>query len=366
MLLFAVGMIIWMANRYPEAVLRKQPVMLDMQQEWTAVAGEHNLGVFRNPDSLLTHELLLLKDDKERPLLYYADIQTPVCIDGLCKPVNIALYWNLVGNYVGFGLEQDQPLTKFDHELFTAADYEKLHHLLSDPNAVFQRRTLEELFDKNAVATQKKIEYQGIALDAVSGATVKEIKESVVEGALYSCYTLWHLAYGDASAVMEAHLKSIYSEALAQYFLQSEYEEYWLYALKQMDAAAMVKQAERLSEIMIAAKPMLRAYTLKKLPKAVFAGAEFSRKLYGAFSALDVNTRTLLLNNLSFAHSDALLLLSTQVESMSQNQLKTFLQYLDQHKAAVTPALKGNLERSSGNSQFTYRYLIADFLKTGQ
>ena len=76
------------------------------------------------------HQMYLLSDKEGYPLFFYSDIYTPVCIDNICKPIQIEIYLNLLGEYVGFALDKDQPLTKFDHEEFEPDDYEKFHKLL--------------------------------------------------------------------------------------------------------------------------------------------------------------------------------------------------------------------------------------------
>ena len=86
--------------------------------------------------------------------------------------MHIRLYWTLLGEYAGFDRYVDLPLTKHDHDEFKEEDYQKLHSLLKDPNSVLRRRTIDELVEKPKQRTVNGV-------DALSGATIAEVKESV-------------------------------------------------------------------------------------------------------------------------------------------------------------------------------------------
>lgn len=342
--------------------IRNAPLFFAMSDEWKQVDGKAFIGVYQNLDTLLEHELYLLSDKTGQPLLFYSDIITPVCIDGLCKPVYIELYWNLVGNYAGYGVYEELPLTKFDHDEFVAADHQKMHQLLSDNGSVLSRKKLEDLFDKNAEPA-RKVEYKGEEVDAVSGATLKEIKESIIEGALYSCYTLWHLVHGEVTKEIEEHLQTIYSTKLERTFLYSNYEDYHFHALKQMEGAAFGPHLSRIVEIFTTDKPLIRSYILKKIPKHLLSDEEATRALYEAFSTVDINSKTLLVGNLEHAHAAAAGLLSGQVKEMSRNQLKAYLNFLTSEESRLTPAIRENLQRAAASEEFAYGYLIGQFLE---
>lgn len=343
------------------SLIQNPPMYFSMAEEWKEVDRQTFIGAFQNLDTLLEHELYLLFDQQDKPLLFYTDVITPVCIDGICKPVYIELYWNLVGHYVGYGVYPEQPLTKFDHDEFTAADYDKLHRLLSDNKSVLRRKKLSDLFDENAKPA-KKVEYKGEEIDAVSGATKKEIKESIIEGALYSCYTLWHLVHGEAADIMESALTSRYSGELERAFLNSGYEDYHFYALKQMNGADFEGYLPRIMEVFEADSPLTRTYILKKMPKELIGLESVTRGLYGAFAEVDINSRTLLINNLAHAHAVAPELLSGQVMEMSKNQLRTYLQFLAEDESRINSVIQKNLDRAASSSEYAYGYLIGQML----
>lgn len=337
------------------------PMFCTLETAWKSVEEAKRIGSFSNKDTLLEHDLYLLSDSLGDPQLFYADILTPVCIDGVCKPVFIELYWDLTGGYAGYGIYQDKPLTKFDHDEFLPGDYKKMDQLLADNNSVLRRKELSDLFDEQPTEV-KKIEFQGEELDAVSGATKKEIKESIVEGALYSCYTLWHLIHGEASQKIETYLDSIYSDALEKRMLFSEYGPYQYYALKAMESADFLTYSDRIAAIFGTAKPLTRTYLLKKMPADMLDEAQLCRAFYQHFTTVDINTKTLLINHLPQAHPIALHLLSPYLETMTKNQLKTYLDALSANGSAMDPEIRKHLETAAASQEYAYGYLIAEWL----
>lgn len=342
---------------------KNAPLHMAMPQEYARVVHEKMVFTLAGTDSLLKHQVWLLSDAQQRPLLYSADVITPVCIDGLCKPMYITLYWNLVGNYVGYGVFPDNLLTKFDHEAFTPADYAKLHTLLLDQHSILERKTMEDLFDQS-IAAVEKITFKGKEVDAVSGATRTEIKESVVEGALYSCFTAWHLAHGNIKEQIEQHLLSYYDPAQAESFLKSPAEDYQLFALKQLNSTTLVHQLSQVQEVFKHTSPGNRLYILKKLPRDLWKDEKVSQSFFQTFASVDINTRTLLLNNLKYAHPSVVNILAEDLEKMSKNQLSTFLNYLAENRQYLNGQVKTKLTQSAQNKSFTENYVIESFLKS--
>lgn len=337
------------------------PLFCTLEEAWKAVSQAQQVGTFSNKDTLLEHRLYLLSDTAGQPQLFYADILTPVCIDGVCKPVFIELYWDLTGGYAGYGVYEENPLTKYDHEEFLPEDHQKLNRLLADNNSVLRRKELSDLFDEQPTEV-KKIEFQGEELDAVSGATKKEIKESIVEGALYSCYTLWHLIHGEASQKIEHYLDSIYNEGVEKRFLFSDYEPYQYYALRAMESEGFEQYPDRVAAIFGMAKPLSRTYILKKMPKGMLLEEHLCRTFYKYFAEVDINTRTLLINHLPQSHPIALTLLSDHLEIMTKNQLKTYLEALTANGSALDPEIRKKLETTAESQEYAYGYLIAQWL----
>ena len=181
--------------------------------------------------------LSLLSDEQGLPQLFFTDITLAVCLDNVCEPVRIELYWDLVGNYAGYGVVPSHPLLKYDHQPFEPADYAKLHQILSDRDSILGRRPLASFLDAGAARNTAYQTKDGQPVDAVSGATAKEIAGSIVPGALYSCYWIWKTVHGNLRDQMAGHLRSIFTPTLASSFLSSDLPDYQAYALKEGGAA---------------------------------------------------------------------------------------------------------------------------------
>lgn len=335
-------------------------MFFEMGDEWQQVAYDHQLIEFSGKDTFEIHRVRLLSDQDKRPLLFFSDLETGVCADGECKLANIKIYWNLLGNYVGYGIYPNLPLTKFEHDPFTSEDYLKLHELLSDQNSILRRKEMDELVDKVPIKSRKARKRD---VDGMSAATKRDIKEAVVEGGLYSCYTLWHLVYGEAQTKMKQILDSIQSDQLNQYFLYSEYADYRSFALKQMDENLFIEHADQVMKVFEESQPLVRTYLLKKVPASFLERENVCERLYKSFSIVDVNTRTQLIRKLDLAHPLAAELLSDNLSEMTSNQLKRYLAHLEASGQSLSELIKSNLKNQAANRQYTYSFMIEEFLK---
>lgn len=147
------------------------------------------------------------------PLSYYKKIYTGVCFDNECRMLDIVLYWNITGRYLGFELPEDEFLSKFDHEPFSESEYERLHDLLADLLSPLGMYAYNELAPKPPVEEGE--------VDGITSATSKEILEYVVEGAAFTTYTLRTLVYGPIQDEVESHTRRELSEELVLKILQS-------------------------------------------------------------------------------------------------------------------------------------------------
>jgi len=336
------------------------PMFFDMKKEWLEITKDSILFSFKSKDTLIYHNLRLLSNKENNPRLFYADIKTPVCADGECKLANIKIYWNLVGNYVGYEIYEKNPLTKNEHDPFVKKDYKKLHKLLSDPHSILKLKKITDLVDETPLALNSLNALRGI--DAVSGATKKEIKESVVKGGLYSCYTLWHLVHGDVYTKMNGFLKSIHSESLNKYFLYSPYKEYQKYALKKLTAIEFNHHTEQVLNIFKNSSPLTKGYILKKFPNKLLENPLVIKQLYNSFSKLDINTKTILIDKLKKSHSSAFKIVSEELTTLTKNQLKNYFNNLRQKPNLIKSRIKSNIVKTSSSKKYPYNYMAKKFL----
>ena len=81
--------------------------------------------------------------------MFFSDIETPVCADGECKLAKIKIYWNLLGNYVGYGIDNEHIHSQsLNMILLKKQTMSKLHRLLLDDNSILKRRKMSDLIDE--------------------------------------------------------------------------------------------------------------------------------------------------------------------------------------------------------------------------
>lgn len=251
------------------------------------------------------------------PFRYKAEIDMPVCTDTLCANVVLKIYWDLAGNYLLFDTIPGKPLTKFDHLKFDEADYLKLDKILKNRNSSLRILKMEDLVDKS-------VKVKSNVVDAVTGATPKTIKNSVVEGAVYSSFTLWHFVNGAIKNSMTNFTQNIYSEQIAQQLLQSENYETQLFALRKLSDKDFETYSDLLFEVIRNSAPIIKAFIIVKAPLP-YSNVEKNKQFVALFPKLDDYSKSMFLNRITTEESVAkylLPLLLPMIENLNQKQLE--------------------------------------------
>ncbi len=311
--------------------------------------------LFIEVDSLDYQDISVLVNIKGQPVLYVSDISTPVCADGECRAMNIRLYWSLLGGYAGFDRYPGLPLTKHDHDEFQKEDYKKLHLLLMDGNSILKRRKIDELIEKREVLEAGKA-------DAISGATISEVKESVVEGALYSCYTAWHIVHGKIKEELKDHTLPMMDHNIVAHMLESNNANYQLFALSRLNDLKYEQNRIRISNIFESGIPLVRAFIIKNLPEFFWKRDDLQALFWNSFDRLDVNTRSLLLERLTNAPESTMFKLSQHLHLMTKNQLKMYLREIKEGER-INSKIKTNLELFANSDIEAQSYLVQRFLE---
>ena len=233
----------------------------------------------------------ICKNSDQIPYQYKAEINMPVCDDTRCANVVIKLFWDLAGNYKGFDTIPGKPLTKFDHKKFDEADYLKLDQILKNRNSMLRILNKEDLVDKS-------VKVKSNVVDAVTGATPKTIKNSVVEGAVYSSFTLWHFVNGPIKNRLANYTQNIYSEQVARQLLKSGNYETQLFALKKMSEKDFEIYSDLLFEVIEKSVPLIKAYIIVKAPLP-FSSFELNKQFAALFPALDDYSKSMFLNRIT-------------------------------------------------------------------
>ncbi|KQS31168.1 hypothetical protein [Dyadobacter sp. Leaf189] len=214
----------------------------------------------------LTYTLKLALDDKGRPQYFFRNIFTPVCYTNECKPVYINFYWDLLGNYMRYDLPKNKVLTKVDHDEFKEEDYQKLQDILAQPNSIFADLKMEDLI---TTGTEDLTD----SVDVKAGATLKTIKNQVIDGAVYTCYTLWQIAYGKAVPEMQKIIESYTDDKLLHSFLTSNNYHYQYWAMEKVVGkdGSVSKPFEQDLQQIIAGKNIFTAkYALQHVNNSFF------------------------------------------------------------------------------------------------
>jgi len=165
-------------------------------------------------DSIPDDTLTIYFSATSIPEAFSRNIYTAVCIDSLCRPVDITLYWEVTGKYIGYSLPPHEELTKREHVPFLERDYKRLNEILSDSTSQLGFYSPEEIHpSKEAV---KKT-------DGITGATLPDLSPWIVPEAAYTSYTIWHLTYGATrDSIMNYTKKHLLSNQLLTNILQEK------------------------------------------------------------------------------------------------------------------------------------------------
>ncbi|PZX49685.1 hypothetical protein LV84_04216 [Algoriphagus ratkowskyi] len=302
---------------------------------------------------------IALNRDSERPLFYESTIRTTVCDDEICEIMYIKLYWDLVGDYVGYDTVATHPLTKFDHEPFTENDYSKLHELLNNDGSILKFKQKSELIDKEKIKASDVV-------DGTTGATALEIKDEVVEGALYSSYTLWHLSHsGKIKNMINEHTEKLYDSSLKNIFIASGRTGYKYFVIQRLTDQDYISDTDLWTGFLISDIPLAKKKILNNIPNLLLDKESIQLELAALFSSLDVNSRTVLLNKFQdaqFVYESAIEELSKNIYLMNKNQTNVFLTLIE-GGLFKGDLLISNLKTAYNNTKFAYGYLLEDFIK---
>lgn len=149
-------------------------------------------------DSMPDDTLSIYFSNDNYPEAFSRNIHTAVCIDSLCRLVDLTIYWEITGKYLGFALPPSQELTKKEHVPFQENDYTRLHEILADSSSQLGFYTQNEIHPVKKTVAQT---------DGITGATLPDLASWIVPEAAYTSYTLWHLTYGATRDSIMAYTK---------------------------------------------------------------------------------------------------------------------------------------------------------------
>ena len=169
------------------------------------------------------HTLLVYLDSQGYPSGYGMELVNKVCLDDVCKLVEVTLYWDAMGYYQRLEYPKGKPLTKLEHDPFTPEDYRKLDSILKDRKSILIDHSLgflaTEDHDKPS-AGENKTEADDI--DAVTRPTPHAVKEAVVKDAAWTTWVLWKYANTEIVAILQAMTEAQCSPDYLHHLLDSK------------------------------------------------------------------------------------------------------------------------------------------------
>ena len=315
-----------------------------------------------------TYKIQLAFGSNGLPEFFYRNVFTPVCYTGVCKPVHIDMYWDLLGNYLGFQVPASEPLTKTDHKEFLEEDYLKLHKILANTQSLLEDFTIYDLVDHRTYNLSDSV-------DAVTGATPKTIQKEVIAGAVFTCYTLWHIVNGPVVQYMTDITKSISDDRLLQSFLTSDNHYYQYWAIDETISSNRATSAEFFPLIMkiIEADNIFTArYAIEKIPSEIFSGTDSLQAwLWTVYKKSHYSLQLAILDKLqTVKKSDSIIdSLALELRNANDEQFGTIIKLLG--SATLPPSAISELGSYLDSSDTTrteavYRVLSANDVKDNE
>lgn len=306
-------------NAYPELLFRRtglaKPLLIlvfvlgaadvtaqDKYFDLSILSGTKTVftGLFHNEMTGMDDSVFLVTGQGSEALFYSVDLFTTVCTDTLCKPVFIYLMWDLAGNYQDYRVYRNNPLTKIDHDPFRVYDYRKLHYILSDKRSILKSYSKENISD----LLPANIERDPLGVDAVSGATPAEIRESIVEGALFSCHTLWHYCHGRIRDLMTGHTESeLMNVDFLHQLLASGDIDLVEYALPKLPASPAMPLLDDILLLVRSSSSYRANRVLLEIPEGWYRDNAFVQGLWRLYPNLHFGTREIILEGLALNQS---------------------------------------------------------------
>ena len=119
---------------------------------------------------------------------YSLTLKTGICYDNVCKPIHVNVHWDMLGRFLRLECPKYAPLTKKEHEPFTARDYARLDEILRDRLSILKRIDPSFFYDVNKKENQ---------IHAITFATPISLQNAVVKGAAHTSWALWHWVNGE-------------------------------------------------------------------------------------------------------------------------------------------------------------------------
>lgn len=220
---------------------------------------------------------------------YQARISTPVCEPDKCYAIDIVFHWDVMGRFVSYDTIPNFGLTKLDHKPFSDLDYKKLDDILQNPGSPLALYTKEQLVQNT----------RSSEIDGFTGATIQAVKGSVIEGAVYSCHVLWHIAHGAVVDSVQEVTKQRWSGKFVEKLVRLQDQEINYFLIDNFSEADFQNYLPELLETISIGKGYYAKNAIERMPENVLS-EDLSQRYFAAnFSQLNYFAQVALLRKLN-------------------------------------------------------------------
>ena len=222
--------------------------------------------------------------------VYHARIFSPVCEPDKCYNIELDIYWDLIGRFIRYDTVQGNPLTKLDHIPFTTSEYQKMQQILQNERSALADYPKKELTRQNTRISE---------IDGLTGATADEIRSSVIEGAAYSCYTLWHIVHGSAKDSIRLNTREILDVDLVNQLVNENDQKINYFLINSFDSLDFIQYKNAYLETIKQGKGYYNKKAISKLPDHLVSDVEVQSFFASYIEELDYFAQVSLLEKLS-------------------------------------------------------------------
>ncbi|MEH6682021.1 MAG: hypothetical protein V7724_15850 [Sediminicola sp.] len=263
------------------------------------------------------------------PLKYFSHIWTPVCEEGTCYDLIVDVYWDLLGNFLSYKEDPENPFTKFDHIKFSPADHERMQKILADKTSLLANYGAGDLVDND-------LQVVSDVLDGLTGATYEPLSGSVVPGAVYSSHTLWHIVNGNVADSIRSHTETLMNDSLLVSMLRSDNYNHQLYALRKVD----LKNERYINEVfrlLNEGKSYVPFFAIDALPRTIWASDSYQVRAMGLLEKVGFRMQNEILNRLKGNPLDDKVLsrLILNINVLEPSQVEKAFTILDSNKGVL-------------------------------
>lgn len=318
--------LIWILLGY--CTIEKDPIKY-MQVPTIVLSTSDEASILMTLEDSLNNETIFLTTTLDKiPLYYYKKVRGEVCHNEECRLLDILVYWNITGRYLGFELPAGEFLSKHDHARFSEKEYQQLHTILANESLPLDRVAFEELIEYPRRETAN--------VDGITAATSKTIADMVVKGAAYTTFKLWNTVNGSTMDVVSALTEEQLTPALLSLILQSQDIADRLWALHRIGLFTELTSTLEaiLLEIIVSDDFYLSYSALNAINSNHLESVDFQNRLFSLYKNANHSTKSALLKKLMEAPFLSVEIIQISIDMLPQlngQQLDILLDLYEKH-----------------------------------